>query len=436
MATHKSTSLKSNAKIRTALHEFLIFAEKALCNNDEEKSAALRGGRFYSTGDRTWAIPRELSQKRNCLLQSCLSVLSASETSEEELEEAMWGAAAKGSQDEKRAFVFEKLELARTIQRRFIGPNRLFMLVPPVTTLEIGRVSIASTMSLNTESHHLILRIGDRDDLQIDDRDNYIIEFPEVAWNVTLRSSIANVREEALWDINIATSLIRLGLIHRRVMPKALFPNLGDTEASPLEKELIRRDRGIVLSSEGSHFEGRTSLSRYQIDIHDVDHFKTINLREIGEIVFDAPKQSLAERVKNGLGWMTLARQTLSRAERFIHFFTAIEALLTHNDPTAPVTQTIARFISCILATNFSTRVAIADVMKKLYSKRSSLIHGGKRSEIHLTDVKTIQKMAEVAYIEVIIRVRLDIPSAQFIADLDRASYGAEWPRAEASGSS
>ena len=125
---------------------------------------------------------------------------------------------------------------------------------------------------------------------------------------------------------------------------------------------------------------------------------------------------------------MTLARQTLPRAERFIHFFTALEALLTHSDPTAPIIQTIARYLSCIVTSKNEDRVTMAEKIRKLYAKRSALIHGGKRSEIHLSDVVTIQHLAEAAYLKVILNVPPDTPAKAFLQGLDKATYGTPWP--------
>ena len=46
---------------------------------------------------------------------------------------------------------------------------------------------------------------------------------------------------------------------------------------------------------------------------------------------------------------MTRGRQARDRSERLLFFFTAIEALLSGDDKTAPVTQTIARRAATIL---------------------------------------------------------------------------------------
>jgi hypothetical protein len=43
--------------------------------------------------------------------------------------------------------------------------------------------------------------------------------------------------------------------------------------------------------------------------------------------------------VGQGLGWLSRGRQAESRTERFLFFFTALEALLSSDDKGDPVTQ-------------------------------------------------------------------------------------------------
>jgi hypothetical protein len=202
-------------------------------------------------------------------------------------------------------------------------------------------------------------------------------------------------------------------------------------EAHPLVTKAIYHNVGVILSQGTGSFGGSTMLRWYEIDSDDVKHFDAIKLSQIADVVFDPPGRSVGERLNNGLGWMTLARQTLPRAERFIHFFTALEALLTHSDPTAPITQTIARYLSCIVTSKNEDRVTVADTIRKLYAKRSALIHGGKRSEIHLSDVVTIQQFAETAYLAVILNVPPETPAMELLQDLDKATYGTPWPRSK-----
>jgi hypothetical protein len=251
------------------------------------------------------------------------------------------------------------------------------------------------------------------------------LEFPLFSWEVSLRSSREYAREEAQWAINIAISLVRLGLLSFG-KPSGLFPALGRLESHPIEIRTLH-DAGYVLDGKSSCLGSFTVDGWYEVGPSESDHFNSMNLSKIADTVFDPQRDSVAERLYNGLGWMTLARQTKPRAERFIHYFTALEALLTSSDPTAPVTQTIARSISCILTNNNVRRSALASAIRKLYAKRSSLVHGGKRSDIHMTDVKTIQYLVELAYLEVIKKVSPATPTKDFLGDLDLASYGLEW---------
>lgn len=82
-----------------------------------------------------------------------------------------------------------------------------------------------------------------------------------------------------------------------------------------------------------------------------------------------------------------------------------------------------------IVTSKNEDRVTVADTIRKLYAKRSALIHGGKRAEIHLSDVVTIQHFAEAAYLKVILNVPPDTPAMELLQELDKATYGTPWPR-------
>ena len=370
--------LRSRLKVRTALKEFLAAADKALCKTDGEVRKTIHSDNGYRMiGGRIWGYSVDLVEAQRSLIRECLSALSASVTSERDLESALWDAAvATGSEEAREDIFFKEIESARTVQKTFIGPNRLIRLSSSVSALAIGRVKIISTSNVKSkiEGDHIEIRLGDREGLQTDGKRAFI-EFPPFAWEVALLSSREYAREEAQWNINIAISLVRLGLINRGGKLKSLFPYPGDVEAHPLVTKGTHHNVGIISSQGTESFGGSTMLHWYEIDSDDVKHFDAIKLSRIADVVFDPPGRSVGERLNNGLGWMTLARQTLPRAERFIHFFTALEALLTHSDPTAPITQTIARYLSCIVTSKNEDRVTVADTIRKLYAKRSVLIH-------------------------------------------------------------
>ena len=104
-----------------------------------------------------------------------------------------------------------------------------------------------------------------------------------------------------------------------------------------------------------------------------------------------------------------------------------MEALLTSNDKSAPITQTIARHASVILAHKPEDRVKIASQIKDLYGLRSSLVHAGKRG-VSKTDADAVQYLVESLYDRVLDQMALDADAQKFSNALEQASYGGPWP--------
>jgi Apea-like HEPN len=422
----KPDRLKFNQKVRTALAEFLAAADRARANPSVGQSINIEFG-LRMIGGHLWLLSKELMENQAILLRECLSVLPASLTSENDLDAAMWDAAATdGSQKNRAEKFFSAIEDEATKPKTYVAPNHAVNLIPPLKHLTIGPVKIVPIGDLKSNTSRLKIRPGTRIDLQYEE-EMFFLEFPPLAWEVSLLSSAEHVREEGLWYINIAVSLLRLALI-RRGKPKRLFPGPGDVESHAIELRTPHSIGYITKQNQTIAVGGTTILRRYEIDARDVAYFERIKLSSIAEDIFDAPAGSVAEKVKNGLGWMTLARQTKARAERYIYYFTALEALLTSTDQTTPITQTIARSVASILATKNKDRIRLAETVKKLYQKRSALVHAGKRSSIHLSDVTRIQDLTESAYHEVVFRIPLRTSNETFLKGLDQATYGLRWP--------
>ncbi len=378
---------------------------------------------------RVWTYSTEFLAKERNLTRQCLTVLSASETSEKDLESAIWDAIAfSGTRAEQEAKFFDAIEATIRAAKLSVGPNFLVRLLPPLKSLTIGKVKIIPFGAANTGPLKGIFEVrqGARAGIHSEEGVSFI-ELPNFVWEVSINSSTEYVREEAQWAINIAISLIRLGLISYG-NPTGLFPNLGKLEAHPIEPRTIHQS-GYILSGTNVSVGGTALPGWYEVGQAAAEHFTSINLSTIADIVFDPQSNSVAERLYNGLGWMTLARQAPSRAERFIHYFTAVEALLTSSDPTAPITQTISRFLSCILTDNNDQRAILSDTIKKLYTKRSQLVHGGRRSNIHMTDATTLQYYVELAYLRVVKEIPPATTATDFLEGLNLASYGLNWTK-------
>lgn len=127
------------------------------------------------------------------------------------------------------------------------------------------------------------------------------------------------------------------------------------------------------------------------------DASKKVAAEQNAAILFDPPSKSLALRAAQGLGWLTRGRQMSDRAERLLSFFTALEALLTSNNKSDPVTQTISRHVSVIYTQKFADRMVVYNKVKALYGLRSAVVHAGKR-DVLWGDVNTLQSIVEAIF--------------------------------------
>jgi Apea-like HEPN len=181
------------------------------------------------------------------------------------------------------------------------------------------------------------------------------------------------------------------------------------------------------MSDEVISTDGGSVSQYYQVNKAVADHLQSINFEERAKKIFSPVSKSVGERVAQGLGWMARGRRAHDRAERFLFFYTAIEALLASSDRTAPVIQTIARHAAVILAEKVEKRYEIAKNIKTSYETRSALVHGGRRN-VSKTEADDAQLMAEILYLEILEKVDLASSDESFEAGLSIASYGLRWP--------
>jgi hypothetical protein len=116
-----------------------------------------------------------------------------------------------------------------------------------------------------------------------------------------------------------------------------------------------------------------------------------------------------------------------NRAERFLYFFTAVEAIVSSTDKTAPIVQTICRYAATILQVRAEDRSALAKRLASLYEDRSALVHRGKR-QVSQSAVDELQNIAEHLYKTVLERGDLGQQINLFHSSLGEASYGLPWP--------
>jgi hypothetical protein len=310
----------------------------------------------------------------------------------------------------------------------YLAPNYLIRFNPPIKEIKIGRVRALLTEDFSSEwksrypDHQVNIVPGAGFSLQPGQK--ITIEMRPICWIVHVDAVAENVEEEGKWLIDVAVSFLRLS--HQRW--SGHFPQLGDIEPHPA--------RATPLHSEGVKLQGSRVLAGggrvppwYEIDAAVVATSQEQKFISQAELIFDPPKKSLAERVSQGLGWLTRGRQAEDRAERLLYFFTAIEALLSTDDKSAPVVQTIARHAAVLLTNDNAARAEVAKDLKNLYSLRSSLVHAGNRS-ILWSGANGAQVLAEGLFHLVLEKADLKMRHESFSNELAAASYGTPWPPA------
>jgi hypothetical protein len=251
------------------------------------------------------------------------------------------------------------------------------------------------------------------------------IEFqlPPVVWRVRVKAAKGFVDEEGLWLINVAISFLRLSYPAGRF---DFFPSVGDQEAPAIE-EARTTDSGFTFTEDAISGGSHKTPYVYVVDDSILTISRSVQFQERARLVFAPPKASVAERFGAGLGWLTRGRQSADRAERFLYFFTAIEALLSSSDATAPVVQTISRYAATVLQPNIKERILLAKQLVSLYATRSALVHTGKRNVLQAA-VDQLQDIAEHVYKTVMEGTDLSQTFEAFHKALGEASYGLPWP--------
>lgn len=425
-------ALRSNKNLRDALKSFfsLIAADVQSPETAGEHIMFETGGRFAHG---VWFIESDAAEMaRSEAIALLTRIMGAMSSDEDENDALLWQIAAECSQpstamsvDQAIEKVFDELEKNIVELRTFINQNDTIRFRRSVIDLRIGPVRSVKTAILEAELP--VEKLGSEflnftyTPLHNDSRVSDTRIKPDLLWEVGLTASIKNIREEATWMINVALGIIRMAEI-QQPFHHPLFSDIP--EANPFGKP-PNGTCGIVLCEGSGHF-----LSN-MVDIIQIDDgihaILMSNPCKKYMAVFNATKGSVGARVAQGLGWMTRGRQATDRSERLLYFFTAMESLLTNDDKTAPVTQTIARHASVILSKKPGDRVKVANRIKILYRARSSLIHAGKRN-VTRRDADMMQSIVESTYFHVMSNVDPSTKFETLNTALATASYGGPWP--------
>lgn len=468
--------------IKRLANEFFEAARDNVCNKYKGKNFLIPSSEIFVEGP-LLGMDNNVREKQEILVRKCVRVLGVELGSEEEIEELAWNCFWQSFSDNKPISDISQItehflhRITQCEQRiyGYLAPNFVIEFSGQAQKFVIGPIKAMQTeyfiANLQEIRKHAKIRerisiiipikpqVGSKYDFSISD-DGISMELPKSCWCIpmgSIKAARRNFDEQAIWSINVAISLLRLCY----PQPKhSKYPRVGDIEEMPLaepkrfELDISNEEKGLVLyeidepinrdeptnrPSVGIKIPVSSSIRRvpctYLVDDAVVALTEEQKFKDKVNVIFNPGKNSLAERFGQGLGWLTRGRQTVDRAERLLFFFTAIEALLSSGDKSAPVVQTISRHAATILHTDPLERAKLASQLRSLYGVRSRLVHAGERNVSQADSMET-QRIAEQLYKAVMENYSLESKFDEFQKSLSEAGYGLPWPLPKPSSSS
>jgi len=238
--------------------------------------------------------------------------------------------AKKGSVDDAAAALVKAILEEGAATFAYLVPNYLFGLADGIHEIKIGRVRAMRT------ADYVASRKADYPDEKIEvvpgetfsltfAPPKVLITMIPICWVIEVNATAENVPEEAKRLIDMAVSYLRL----RHPGWGGNYPRIGDREAHPTRPS-FHPENGVKFRGPKALAGGVQVPGGYQIDQAVLSVASGAAFVAAAELVFTPSKSSVAERVGRGLVWLTRGRQAADRAERFLFFFTAIEALLSY----------------------------------------------------------------------------------------------------------
>ena len=383
-----------------------------------------------------FVVTDDVLRAQHDFVTRCIKLLGSSLGNEKEVEELAWQQVSLSIANNSEINPTEVVghffnALSQNTNRSFgyVAPNHLFKFDEDAREIKIGPVSAVLSLDLISKLGFK-MKSGPDFHISLQNRE-LVIQLAPVSWYVSVRATEGNVKEEAVWLINVAITYLRLSYLSKENhlfqsgQIADFFPFVGEVETMPLTKPTIT-EQGIIVDDNIKTYSSVPRL--YVVNESVVEMTKEREFKKRAEIIFYPTKNSLARRFHRGLGWLTRGRQTVDRAERFLFFFTAIESLLSSSDHTAPIIQTISRYAATILSPTPENRADIARNIRSLYGTRSALVHTGERN-VSFTQSANAQKIAESLYKTVMENVSLEISFQEFENSLSESSYGLPWPK-------
>jgi hypothetical protein len=370
-----------------------------------------------------------LRRAEHAVVQRLINLLGPKESNEADLREILWDFVAVAERLDKPPTKETVSDLISEVVAKSassydcILPNQVIRFADGINSITIGPV--AAEIGIETAkplaAHRLAPTVTVAEKFSLSFANGMAIQVAPICWRLSVRAASSNVSEEALWSIDVALSLLRLS--HGKA--KAYFPLIGEIEGHPTQIRSWKSEL-LKLHEDGISAGGTRVLGHYVIDEETSDAVRAL-CGKWGAFLFEAKSGTVAQRLHDGLGWMSRGRRSSDRSERLLFFFTALESLLSSTNKNAPVTQTIARHAATILSDEPRERMKDFNLVSDLYEKRSTLVHQGQRN-VSFSSANTIQLIVENVYHRVLRKIEPGQSLADFHASLARSGFGSPWP--------
>lgn len=433
--------IKFTKEINDSLNEFFENSFEAACKTKEQAREEFKnifsGTRRNRMEDGiVFIVSTELQKQANELVGAFCKQLGPIVSERGSIAQALWAEASKIAHktydiEEAKHQLKDKIECIIEKSKRYVHGNRLIFLDDGVEDFKIGPVAIIRgsdfVSSIDAEALKLEIEVGQSFDHDfVTKSDRSILKVENFLWDIDLYAAESVISAEAEWLAGIAVSLLYMTCANllgpyvyrsNKPEPKPFFPDSG-------------KHTGIILGRDRLSVGGMWVPARYIISADTVRYCDQVQFTTIVDHIFEASKKKIGERVRQALGWLARGRQSSDRADRFLHFFTAIEALLSSDDRNTPIIQNIARNAASILDDTPVGRENIAKTLKDLYSTRSKLVHTGSRN-IGDDQVSELENIAHILCWHIIDRTDLSITVQEFQESLQKSSYGLPWKEEE-----
>lgn len=432
-----SNKLQKNSDLRGKIERFLEQSRDAACRTHEQAGNAMRKMFIGENASRMvrgviFDVSFELDQAAQLIVGTIRKNTDTKICGERKFLDDLWKMAARfssSSTSPKEAAIkyLAGIDVEAEKIKRYVIENKLVFLDGGIDEFVIGPIRIVRGEKIVGNLQNIFdggqnwhAEIG-TPGLNMEAGKN-TIKVSSCNWDMEINAASENIAEESAWLAGLVVSLLRLAT------KDTLGPfvvNTDKPEPHPF-KGCVSENTAIIFDGDGIQTGGQWVPTRYFITAATIDYCKRDEFKKIVDYIFNPKKNSLGQRLAQGLGWLARARQSEDRAEQFLYFFTAIEALLSNSDKTAPVVQNIARHVATILGNDHQKRAANAKIIRDLYALRSSLVHTGSRN-VSNQDLRNIKYISEYIFFRVLDKVDLSESHDTFHNGLLECSYGLPW---------